>query len=218
MALNVELVKRLIAEASIYTSLARVFRGDIESVFNGTVYEVINKSVGILGCKSLNAKLKDLESQFCKWSFDELKAEYTRLFVKNVGKPYETAYLLKNTYGKNATLADVAGFYSAFGVKPKGEMPDFISCELEFMSLLCFKESYALANDELSKAEICSDAQKRFIRDHLSRWIKPFSLHLQKCSKITLYYASAEFTHTFIAYHAGRLAYINGLFNCFRNV
>jgi TorA maturation chaperone TorD len=70
-------------------------------------------------------------------------------------------------------MADVAGFYKAFGVEVASEGPrvDHISCELEFMNLLAVKESVALQQEgEGEHAEICRDASRSFLRDHLVRW------------------------------------------------
>lgn len=87
---------------------------------------------------------------------------------------YETEYGLPHEFRQSQELADIAGFYSAFGFKSGGrlrERPDHLSAELEFMYLLCLKEALALSNERSEEAQVCQDAQKSFLNDHLGSWI-----------------------------------------------
>jgi TorA maturation chaperone TorD len=72
-------------------------------------------------------------------------------------------------------MADIAGFYKAFHVGSESERPDYISIELEFMSLLTLKEAKALMNNKAPGAEICLSTQKKFLDSHLGRWVKTLS-------------------------------------------
>ncbi len=70
-------------------------------------------------------------------------------------------------------IADVAGFYNAFGVEVEssGERPDHIAAELEFMNLLAVKECIALQEEgEGEHADVCRNTSRAFLRDHLARW------------------------------------------------
>jgi putative dimethyl sulfoxide reductase chaperone len=81
-------------------------------------------------------------------------------------------------------LADLGAFYSAFGLELSGEASerlDHICCELEFMAVLAAKEAYALeqqAEDE--QLALCRDAQKKFVREHLGRWVPAFTRRLEQ--------------------------------------
>jgi len=67
-------------------------------------------------------------------------------------------------------LADIVGFYKAFGLRPNEGIPvDHFSVEAEFMSHLLLREAYALANNNDEMKEIVVDAERKFLRDHLSR-------------------------------------------------
>jgi TorA maturation chaperone TorD len=80
-------------------------------------------------------------------------------------------------------MADIAGFYQAFGFRSGGsvrERPDHLSAELEFMYLLALKEAYAVENSLTEQAEICADAQRKFLQDHLAAWIGPFRRSLER--------------------------------------
>jgi TorA maturation chaperone TorD len=77
---------------------------------------------------------------------------------------------------KSFELADIAGFYRAFGVEitPGTERPDHIAVELEFMHLLAVKEVVAAGREDGGEhARICRDARATFFRDHLGRWFGP---------------------------------------------
>lgn len=103
-------------------------------------------------------------------------AELTRLFVRGVVPPYETSYESARSApgGKTLALADIAGFYRAFGFQAQGERPDHLAPELEFVSLLCIKEAYARLVGEREGAEVCAEARSKFIREHLAPWLPSF--------------------------------------------
>ena len=78
-------------------------------------------------------------------------AEYIDLFGQNYKpkcSPYELEYLSRGPLFMNtAVLADIAGFYKAFGLQVANdskERVDHISIELEFMYFLTFKEAFIL--------------------------------------------------------------------------
>jgi len=87
--------------------------------------------------------------------------------------PNECPYVTTNLFQESDTLADIAGFYRAFGVEPRAhraERHDHIVIELEFMYLLTFKEAGAAGGAMDAEAEICRDAQRSFLAAHLGRW------------------------------------------------
>jgi DMSO reductase family type II enzyme chaperone len=99
-------------------------------------------------------------------------------------------------------LADLAAFYRAFGLElayNAGERQDHICLELEFMCVLAAREAYALENqfdaDDLSFGR---DAQKRFLRDHLGRWVPAFTRRLSAASHDPTLMALATFTRAFV--------------------
>lgn len=100
--------------------------------------------------------------------------------------PTETAYTAitpQHAMVKSFELADIAGFYRAFGVEvtPGTERPDHIAAELEFMHLLCVKEIVASGDGQGGEqAGICRDAREAFLRDHLGRWFAPFCAKLRE--------------------------------------
>lgn len=86
--------------------------------------------------------------------------------------PHETAYGDPGRLmAKAAHLADIAGFYRAFGLAPRsgGEtnLEDHLTMELEFMSQLNAKEALALDEGWDDHLATTREAQQSFLRDHL---------------------------------------------------
>jgi TorA maturation chaperone TorD len=102
-------------------------------------------------------------------------------------------------------MADVAGFYRAFGVKvdPSGDRVDHIAAELEFMNLLAVKESIALQQEgEGEHAHVCRDASRSFLRDHLGRWVRTFAEKLGDEGADPFYAEAGAFLSLWVAYDA----------------
>jgi TorA maturation chaperone TorD len=94
-----------------------------------------------------------------------LVREYDRLFRAKDIWLYGTEYMSEHEFQRSNYLADISGFYKAFGVEVSSERPDALNAEMEFMHYLIFKEGKAPTQE---KAEICLDAQKKFFTEHLS--------------------------------------------------
>jgi len=123
--------------------------------------------------------------------------EYVFLFDRGAKcPPYEGAWQnAPPLAGKAALLADIAGFYAAFGLQPGEAQPDVedhIAAECEFMSALALKEAYALAESDDEGAAIIGAAQSRFVGDHLGRWSGTFSDALKEASPLPYYGALAD--------------------------
>lgn len=97
---------------------------------------------------------------------------------------YETEYCAsKDTTHRSQELADISGFYRAFGVGPSRELPerfDHVSLEIEFLGLLIEKQRCATLESEEQHVEVCCDAHASFIRDHAGWWIPTFGRLLEK--------------------------------------
>jgi putative dimethyl sulfoxide reductase chaperone len=97
-------------------------------------------------------------------------------------------------------LADLASFYRAFGLEvteDAGERQDHISLELEFMCVLAAKEAYALEH-QLDDLALCRDAQRRFLKEHLGRWVPAFARRLAQGAAGTPLEALARVTRAFV--------------------
>jgi len=109
---------------------------------------------------------------------------------------------------RTVEIADVAGFYRAFGVEvaPGTERPDHITAELEFMHLLAVKESVARSEGgEEEHVAVCRDAARTFLRDHLGRWAQRFAERLKEVADDSVYAAAGRLLGGFVASDAERL-------------
>jgi TorA maturation chaperone TorD len=136
--------------------------------------------------------------------------EYVFLFDRGAKcPPYEGAWgEAPQLAGKAALLADIAGFYAAFGLQPGEAQPDVedhIAAECEFMSALALKEAYALAESDDEGAAITGAAQSRFVGDHLGRWSETFSDALKDASPLPYYGALADLLSAWVKAEIERL-------------
>lgn len=106
-------------------------------------------------------------------------AECTGLFEGGCLCPVnETAYVRRD---KGAILADLAGFYRAFGFAPAeavGEKHDHIVSELQFTALLLVMLARANDADDHEAAAVTEEALRLFADDHLGAWIGLFCARL----------------------------------------
>jgi putative dimethyl sulfoxide reductase chaperone len=153
----------------------------------------------------------------------DLQAAHRHTFGLAGSLCYETEYGLPHEYRQSQEMADIAGFYRAFGFNLGGaaqgnaargsaaqgsvvrERPDHIAVELEFMHLLALKEAHALEIGIPEQVEICQDAQAKFLSDHLARWIELFAQAVAHNAPDTLYAPLARFAADFVQADADRL-------------
>jgi TorA maturation chaperone TorD len=134
---------------------------------------------------------------------DELNALYEKTFgllVSSACPPYEMEYIdQKFTFQRSQTLADVAGFYRAFGLEPARQHPerqDHLALELEFLASLLGLERYAGQQSEAvarQRGETCRLAYRRFLAEHVAWWTPTFARLLSLRSSDGFYAEVAQF-------------------------
>lgn len=140
---------------------------------------------------------------------DNLEEAYLAAFGHTISKecpPYEAEYGQADIFQKSEALADIGGFYRAFGVEPRLlDRLDHLSVELEFMQLLALKEAYALAQGHgEERLALCQQAQARFLGEHLGCWVGGFALRLASKPEAVGYAAVGELVSRFVAWDMGR--------------
>jgi TorA maturation chaperone TorD len=133
----------------------------------------------------------------------ELNSQYENTFgllVSSNCPPYETEYInSKYAFQRSNGLADISGFYHAFGLTTSDvhpERPDHIVLELEFMATLIAMERRATEGKPLrsnDRQQVCRGAQSRFLQQHLAWWIPAFASLLSKQSSQQFYAAAGAF-------------------------
>jgi len=138
-----------------------------------------------------------------------LQAEYLRLFSGGLHCPHhETDYAASTIFRKADVLADIAGFYRAFGLElseENRERVDFIGVELEFMHYLAFKEAYAAEQGSQEKVELCREAQRKFLQDHLGPWVEAFQEMVAKNAHDSFYAPLSRLMAQFVERDGRRL-------------
>jgi TorA maturation chaperone TorD len=142
-------------------------------------------------------------------SAKEMNSIYEQTFgllVSSPCPPYETEYIdSKFVFQRSNALADLNGFYAAFGLRVSGDRPeraDHIVLELEFMAHLIGLELAAAEIDTPESAEhrqISHSAQAKFIGEHLAWWVPAFSKLLRRIDPIGFYGAIGTFLGAFMA-------------------
>ncbi len=108
---------------------------------------------------------------------DEVRSEYVALFDHGADRTplYETEYGRMRGMSKGPELADLNGFYRAFGLlaadgSQHHEMGDHLGVELEFYSVLLARQARLLELADAEGVEIVEDARRKFLADHLGRF------------------------------------------------
>ena len=141
----------------------------------------------------------------------ELSSSHRRLFghtARGLVPPYETEYGVEALFQQSLELADLAGFYRAFGLAVNAaerERADHVSCECEFLSFLALKEAYALENGEPAMLEETRKAARLFLRDHLARFAPAFSRKLARDDRDGFYGRLGELCRSLVEMECVRL-------------
>ncbi|GJL67080.1 MAG: hypothetical protein NPIRA05_20510 [Nitrospirales bacterium] len=152
-----------------------------------------------------------VSSEGSSWNLQDLRDDHRRVFSNVISldcPPYETLFGNDHVFGQSYTMGDIAGYYSAFGLQLSSDIHeriDHLSVELEFIHYLAYKESYALIHDGPEKLKMVVDAEKRFVKEHVGRWVPLFSGMLKRKADYGFYKALADFTSDWVAFEVDYL-------------
>lgn len=138
-------------------------------------------------------------------------SEFPKLFSHNLtpdSPPYETQYGVSHIFLQSQQLADIAGFYKAFGLRldeKAHERVDHLAVELEFLAFLSLKEAHALEGQKAAQVDICRDAQRKFLKDHLGRWLPAFGDCIKRKLPEGAYTKVTQALVLFVAWECRRL-------------
>ncbi|MGQ0721528.1 MAG: TorD/DmsD family molecular chaperone [Candidatus Eiseniibacteriota bacterium] len=114
--------------------------------------------------------------------------EHSRLFEGSTAcPPNETAFVRRD---KGAVLADVCGFYRAFGFELSpdvGEKADHAVTELEYTAMLLVMLARAREAGDREAELVTSGGLAAFVRDHLDEWLPAFCEHLAETTTLPVY-------------------------------
>lgn len=140
---------------------------------------------------------------------EDLAVEYARLFLgpgRHVS-PHESVHHQREDgqWGQlwGGSTVEVKKFIETAGFRYQTEykgMPDNISVELEFMEQVTEREAQAWTENDDEAALYCLKIEKRFIEDHLVKWIPQFCEKVKQEAELPFYRDMAILTKHFIEF------------------
>lgn len=207
-ALQEPQTQEALARAGLYRLLSLAFSypdGESLAELQELCDEV--KEGPLAGELELSGPLAALGAALAGAPAEVLAGEHTRLFSGQVVcSAHETEYE-PDPFAKARQLADISGFYRAFGLqvaRSRPGLPDFVGAELEFMAFLVVKEAYAAHRGWRQKQLLCLEAQAKFLEDHAGRWLPLFCRRLAQEGG-AFYGAAAEICQRFLRAEVARL-------------
>ena len=133
--------------------------------------------------------------------YEKIRGEYTRLFIgpgRLPAPPYESMYRDNKMHGPS--LLELKQFYREVGVERHdyAEPEDNIAFELRFMNYLGEK----MLQENMKKY---LELQKRFMSEHLLKWVPVFCDDLFASDLSDLYKGIAKFTKGFVFFDRSAL-------------
>lgn len=131
-----------------------------------------------------------------------LTGRWVRWFDLGRIPPYEGSNINVSAGGVTPRLAEIAGYYHAFGMQVCHDRPDHIVAELEFLAFTMLLESDArVANDD-GRSEIAAAAARSFLRDHIGTWVHPWAERVMAQPDLEPWHAVASLAADLVAYEA----------------
>ncbi len=192
--------------SNIYGLLATVYRQEITS---NLLYQIKDPqflgALSDIGLEGIDDLLQNPENEL----LEDLAVEYARLFLgpgKHVS-PHESVHHQRNNgqWGKlwGASTVEVKKLIETTGLGYSDDfkgLPDHITVEFEFMQQLTLREEQAWKEEDADKAAACRNAEKKFIEEHLIRWIPTFCKKVIQEAELPFYRAMAALTRSFIEF------------------
>ena len=192
--------------STIYGFLAAIYRQEVSSDLLQQIKDP--QFLGVLtqlGIELNNGFFKKPDKEL----LDALAVEYARLFLgpgKHIS-PHESVHHKKEgtqsgqLWGEST--AEVKKIIESSGLEYKTEytgLPDHISVELEFMQQVILREEQAWQDNEKETALLCQENEKKFVDEHLFRWIPEFCEKVITDADLPFYREIARFTRAFIEF------------------
>ncbi len=136
---------------------------------------------------------------------EKLALEHTRLFIgpyKLPAPPYESVYRTKERLVMQQPTIDVRKAYRQADLEVRGiytNPDDHICAELEFMEYLCDKTASSLKNHDIHEAIKHLEFQRKFLEEHLNKWVPVFTEDILKNTEQDFYRGMALLLRGFIS-------------------
>jgi len=197
--------------STIYGFLAAIYRQEVsadllQQIKDPRFLEILTQ----LGIELNNGFFKKPEKEL----LEALAVEYARLFLgpgKHIS-PHESVHHKRDDgqWGQlwGESTAEVKKIIESAGLEYNTEytgLPDHISVELEFMQQVILREEQARQDNDKATALLCQENEKKFVDEHLLRWIPDFCEKVVKAADLPFYKEIARLTKTFIEFEKQEL-------------
>lgn len=152
---------------------------DAEKDFLQTCSRLFDESDGL--STTCTAAAKGFFAELRKMSFQEVESAYISLFINNFPRPpcppYGSLFTAASEDKRLAEMLAIKEFYQRSGVDIADgfdDLPDHLCVELEFVQLLCFRESDIRVSGDI---ELLAGVQATEI-EFLDRFLLPFATRL----------------------------------------
>lgn len=163
-------VDRLRAAAVASALLARTLGPDTEALVDPETRSAIREALDAAGADAATSRLGPSEVA-PERDPSELAGLWVRWFDLGRVAPYEGSNVVSTAGGVTPRLADIAGFYRAFGLQVVDDRSDHVVAQLEFLAMALLAEAEAIDAGDAAGAAGSSRAIRTFLRDHLGSWI-----------------------------------------------
>lgn len=192
-------LENLTSKGNVYYITSLLFKPPTENILdtvseNLPTFEISLNLIGLDPDASTS-----LERHMARVSLEELRIEYTRLFVgsppfKAVSLPYESYWRQKTIMGP--PVGELAQLFEEIGLRLSDEftdLPDHVSVELEFMNQIYRSLIDHTSNGDETETERLLSIKDDFVENHLD-WIDDFCVKVERESKIGYYRNLASLT------------------------
>lgn len=196
--------------AVVYRFLARCFAyPDMELIRlfgKESLAEILDawSDLGLDACAEMREITAWLESKGPEAAIDELRIEYTRLFVNAYPRipapPYSSVYLDQDRQVWGPSTAQAGCFYEEAALSPSesfADIPDHIAAELEFLSYLIAKQHQAQSEGVTAGRETAT-IEERFLVNHFLKWAPEFLNQVVASTRTVFYDGIARLALRFV--------------------
>jgi TorA maturation chaperone TorD len=157
---------------------------------------------------ALEALAARLGEAFAAADLRDLLVDHARLFmgpVQAIAQPYASVWLTGENQVMQEPAIEVLAMYAEGGfelAEDFRELPDHVTAELEFLYLLNFRDNEARWSGRTDDAAAVGALRRRFLGQHLGRWLGPFLLAMHDGAQTPFYETLAELTEAFVRQEA----------------
>ena len=181
--------QQLRARSVAYALLARLLSPEPAALTDEATIHALRAALEVADDAAI-ARLADIEPEALPEPA-QLAGRWVRWFDLGRVAPYEGSNVPATVGGITPRLADIAGFYRAFGMAVTGDRPDHVVAELEFLAVTLLAEAEAAEDGDLERADIAARATRSFLRDHIGGWIDAWAARLEAIDELSPWFPYA---------------------------